>query len=156
MPILSPTLEQMVPSTIKVFLNMMLMETRYKKFRTILLTRTILKNTIAMAILAIGSISIPIEANQNRTDSIVFEYNTKPFVAFYKSYLAEIYGKPQKNLVKKRTYYNALTKVAYQTWEYNYETDNMGLVTKETWNIYTLPNNVLERTESTYFTYLKP
>lgn len=94
--------------------------------------------------------------NQNRTDSIVFEYNTKPFVAFYKSYLAEIYGKPQKNLVKKRTYYNALTKVAYQTWEYNYETDNMGLVTKETWNIYTLPNNVLERTESTYFTYLKP
>ncbi len=91
----------------------------------------------------------------NKRDSIVFEYYTdKPQHNFYKTHLPQLYGKPTKNLVKKRTYYNA-AKIAYMTWEYLYDTNEIGLVTKEVFSIYTHPGAVLNKSDTTYFTYNK-
>lgn len=91
----------------------------------------------------------------NKRDSIAFEFYTdKPQHIFYKSHLPQLYGKAVKNLVKKRTYYNT-AKVAYQTWEYSYDTNEKGLVTKEIWNVYTQPGAILNRSDTTYFSYNK-
>lgn len=91
----------------------------------------------------------------NKRDSIVFEfYADKPQHNFYKTHLPQLYGKATKNLVKKRTYYNA-AKAAYQTWEYEYNTNEIGLVTKEVFSIYTQPGAVLNRSDTTYYTYNK-
>jgi len=91
---------------------------------------------------------------QNKVDSIVFE--TDPLRAsfvVYKPHLPEIYGKPLKNLVTKRTYYNALTGVAYESWEYEYTTDAIGLVTREIWKVYRLPDRLLTRSDTTWLSY---
>lgn len=94
--------------------------------------------------------------SQNREDSIVYEYYAdKIYHLPYKGQLTELYGNPQKNLVKKRNYYNNLTKVFYQSFEYEYETDEIGLVKKEIWNIYSQPGNVLQRTDTSYMSYIK-
>ena len=94
------------------------------------------------------------DPSQNKRDSIVFEFYNKPQVASYKSFPWGLYGKPVKNLVKKRTYYNQTTGGnLYQTWEYEYETNSAGLVTREIWAVYNQPGNVLNRKDTTNYTW---
>lgn len=94
------------------------------------------------------------DPSQNKRDSIVFEFYNKPQVASFKSFPWGMYGKPVKNLVKKRTYYNQTTGGnLYQTWEYEYETNNAGLVTREIWTVYNQPGNVLNRKDTTFYNW---
>ncbi|MDF2381299.1 hypothetical protein JMG10_07470 [Nostoc ellipsosporum NOK] len=91
----------------------------------------------------------------NQRDSIAFEFYTdKPQKIFYKGHLPEMYGKPLQNLVKSRSYYNmSRSSELYQRWEYNYLTDAQGYVTREVWLIYSYPGSVLQRSDTTYYSY---
>lgn len=91
----------------------------------------------------------------SRKDSVVFEYYLdKPLHVPFKAALESTLGKPNKHLIKKRLYYDLLnSNVLRQTYEYDYLTDENGLVTREIWRIYTQPGNVLTRTDTTFFTY---
>lgn len=93
----------------------------------------------------------------NANDSIAYEYTANlPYKAdFYSSGLPSSFlGKPSKNLVQKATYYNKLnSNTIRQTTEYQYQTDNIGLVTKRIFNIYTQPGNSLILTDTTAYTY---
>lgn len=63
-------------------------------------------------------------------------------------------SKPAVNLIKKATYYDLLNnKNIRQTAEYSYQTDELGLVTRRTFAIYTQPGNVLGLSDTTYYTY---
>lgn len=64
------------------------------------------------------------------------------------------FGKPAKNLMKKITYYDQLNNNKIrQTHEYSYQTNEMGLVTKSTLNIYTQPENVRIYSDTSYYNY---
>lgn len=93
----------------------------------------------------------------NASDSVVYEYAANlPYRAdFYNTGLPTSFmGKPAKNLVQKATYYDKLNSNAIrQTTEYQYQTDNIGLVTRRVFNIYTQPGNTLLFTDTTAYTY---
>lgn len=95
----------------------------------------------------------------NARDSIVYEYyNNLPFRAdFFNTGLpVSALGSPAKNLIKKATYYNTLNNnVIRQAFEYAYETDNDGLITKKILSVFTMPGNVLALTETIDYTYYK-
>ncbi|QEC41695.1 hypothetical protein [Pseudobacter ginsenosidimutans] len=90
-------------------------------------------------------------------DSVVYEYiaNLPYRAVFYGGGLpASFYGKPSKNLLQKTTYYDKLNNNAIrQTMEYQYQTDDIGLVTKRILNMYTQPGNTLVQTDTTAYTY---
>lgn len=88
-------------------------------------------------------------------DSIVFEYyNDK--LKLTELYLTESkYGKLEKNLVKRRLYYNLLAAgVLRQTYDYEYLTDGNGLVTRQIWTVRNQPGNTVTRSDTTYFEYV--
>ncbi|MGE9311340.1 hypothetical protein ACLOAU_06835 [Niabella sp. CJ426] len=93
----------------------------------------------------------------NALDSVVYEYAANlPYRAgFYSGGLpVSFYGKFSKNLLQKTTYYDKLNnKVIRQTVEYQYQTDDIGLVTKRVLNIYTQPGSTLIQTDTTVYTY---
>lgn len=91
----------------------------------------------------------------NQKDSIVFEfYADKPQKTFYKGHLADQYGKPVQNLVKRRLYYKLTDgNQLFQTWDYNYLTDAQGNVTREVWQVFTYPGAILSRSDTTFYTY---
>ncbi|MFV0606653.1 MAG: hypothetical protein ACK5NK_12505 [Niabella sp.] len=90
-------------------------------------------------------------------DSVAYEYYTQlPYMADYYAMglPPSLYNKPTKNLLKKMTYYNLLNnKNIYQTREYSYEVDAIGLVTKSTQTFYSQPGNVIGRSDTTTYTY---
>ncbi|MCH5717734.1 hypothetical protein [Niabella hibiscisoli] len=90
---------------------------------------------------------------QHRQDSIVFEFTGVPDKVSYKINLADQFGKALKNLVRKRSYYNRLTRSLYQTWEYQYKVNEAGLVTEEVWNVYDQPAMKLVRTDTSRMKY---
>ncbi|MGE9314890.1 hypothetical protein ACLOAU_24755 [Niabella sp. CJ426] len=55
--------------------------------------------------------------------------------------------------MQKRSYYNRLTRLLYQTWEYQYQVNEAGLVTEEVWNIYDQPAAKLIRTDTSRMKY---
>lgn len=93
----------------------------------------------------------------NALDSVVYEYAANlPYRAgFYSGGLpASFFGKPAKNLLQRTTYYDKLNNNAIrQTIEYQYQVDDMGLVTRRILNIYTQPGNNLMQTDTTAYTY---
>jgi hypothetical protein len=91
--------------------------------------------------------------SQNRQDSIVFEFTSILDKGSYKTSLADRFGKALKNLVQKRSYYNRLTRLLYQTWEYQYQVNEAGLVTEEVWSIYDQPAAKLIRTDTSRMKY---
>ncbi|WP_162817826.1 hypothetical protein U0035_18965 [Niabella yanshanensis] len=92
--------------------------------------------------------------SQNRQDSIVFEFTAIPDEVSYKTGMADRFGKAPKNLVQKRGYYNRLTRLLYQTWEYQYKINKAGLVSEEIWNIYDQPAARLIRTDTSRMKYI--
>jgi len=93
----------------------------------------------------------------NAKDSVAYEYAANlPYRAdFYSTGLPTSFsGKPSKNLLQKAIYYDKLNSNAIrQTTEYQYQTDDIGLVTKRVFNIYTQPGNILMLTDTTVYTY---
>lgn len=92
-------------------------------------------------------------------DSVVFEYTTLPYRADFSINGMPIsrYGKPEKYLIKKATYYNKLDNNALrQTYEYSYQTNEIGLTSKKIMNIYTQPGNVLLLTDTIAYSYQIP
>jgi hypothetical protein len=93
----------------------------------------------------------------NALDSVVYEYaaNLPYRAAFYSGGLpVSFYGKLSKNLLQKNTYYDKLNNYAIrQTVEYQYQTDDIGLVTKRILNIYAQPGNTLTQTDTTAYAY---
>ncbi|OSZ76822.1 hypothetical protein CAP36_10320 [Chitinophagaceae bacterium IBVUCB2] len=93
----------------------------------------------------------------NALDSVVYEYAANmPYRAgFYSAGLpVSFYGKLSKNLLQKTTYYDKLNnKAIRQTVEYQYQTDDIGLVTQRILNIYMQPGNTLMQTDTTVYTY---
>jgi hypothetical protein len=93
----------------------------------------------------------------NARDSLVYEYaGNLPYRAgFYSTGLpASFAGKPAKNLLQKTTYYNKLNSNAIrQTIEYQYQTNDIGLVTRRVLNIHTQPGNTLIQTDTTAYSY---
>ncbi|MFT3676587.1 MAG: hypothetical protein QM781_11860 [Chitinophagaceae bacterium] len=90
-------------------------------------------------------------------DSVVMEYysNLTYRADYYNSGLPTSYlSKPAVNLLKKATYYDLLNnKNIRQTAEYSYQTDELGLVTRRTFAIYTQPGSILGLSDTTYYTY---
>jgi len=90
-------------------------------------------------------------------DSVVMEYysNLTYRADYYNSGLPlSFFSKPAVNLPKKATYYDLLNnKNIRQTSEYSYQTDELGLVTRRTFAIYTQPGNILGLSDTTYYTY---
>ncbi|MBP7558258.1 MAG: hypothetical protein KA821_18420 [Chitinophagaceae bacterium] len=90
-------------------------------------------------------------------DSVVMEYysNLSYRADYYNTGLpSSFFSKPAVNLLKKATYYDLLNnKNIRQTAEYSYQTDELGLVTKRTFSIYTQPGNVLGLSDTTYYIY---
>lgn len=93
----------------------------------------------------------------NALDSVVYEYAPHlPYrTGFYSGGLpVSFYGKLSTNLLQKTTYYDKLNnKAIRQTVEYQYQTDDIGLVTKRVLNIYMQPGNTLTQTDTTAYTY---
>lgn len=90
-------------------------------------------------------------------DSVVMEYypGLTYRADYYNSGLpTSFFSKPATNLLKKSTYYDLLNnKNIRQTAEYSYQTDELGLVTRRTFSVYTQPGNVLGLSDTTYYTY---
>lgn len=93
----------------------------------------------------------------NASDSVVYEYYTNlPYRAgFYSTGLpASFGGKPAKNLLQKTTYHDKLNNNAIrQTITYEYQTNDIGLVTRRVLNIHIQPGNTLIQTDTTAYTY---
>lgn len=93
----------------------------------------------------------------NLNDSMVYEYAVNlPYRAgFYSTGLPiSFLGKSSKYLLQKAIYYDKLNGNAIrQTTEYQYQTDEIGLVTRRVFNIYTHPGNTLLLTDTTAYTY---
>lgn len=90
-------------------------------------------------------------------DSVTFEYYMdKPKKA--PRYATDLlYGNLEKNLVKKRSYYDLLNAGALRrTYEYEYVTDANGLISREIWTIKNQPGDIVIRRDTTdleYFCY---
>lgn len=88
-------------------------------------------------------------------DSVVFEYYLdKPKVAELYGFESK-YGKLNKNLIKKRLYYDLLnSNTLRQTYEYEYLTDSKGLVTRQIWVVKNQPSNIEIRRDTSYYEYI--
>ncbi len=89
-------------------------------------------------------------------DSVVYEYTALPFhVDFFTNGMpVSLFGKLDKHLLKKATYYNQLNNNAIrQTMEYAYQTNEIGLITRKILHLYTHPGNVLMLADTTAYTY---
>lgn len=90
-------------------------------------------------------------------DSVVMEYypNLTYRTDYYNSGLPlSFFSKQAVNLLKKATYYDLLNnKNIRQSTEYSYQTDELGLVTRRSFAVYTQPGNVLGLSDTTYYTY---
>lgn len=93
----------------------------------------------------------------NVSDSVVYVYAVDlPYRAgFYSAGLPTSFlGKPAKQLLQKAMYYDKLNNnIIRQTTEYQYQTDDIGLVTRRVFNIYSQPGNTLLLTDTTAYTY---
>ncbi|MFN8237469.1 MAG: hypothetical protein U0T77_04810 [Chitinophagales bacterium] len=88
-------------------------------------------------------------------DSIVFEYYNDKLKTTELYPMESKYGKLEKNLVKRRLYYNLLAAgTLRQTYDYEYLTDGDGLVTRQIWTIRSQPDNTVTRSDTTYFEYV--
>jgi len=105
----------------------------------------------------IYDVTRPLNPSLSTKDSVVFEYySDKLFHVSLSNVLYKIFGKPEKNLVKKRTYYD-LNKSAniHRTTEYEYVLDTDGLVTQSLTKYLNQPGNVLTRADTVVYTYYK-
>ncbi len=95
------------------------------------------------------------DPSRTTKDSVVFEYyNSVPLLVPFKWVLERRYGKPNENLVKKRTYYDQLNNnIIRKTYDYEYELDSNGLVSREIWRVTELPSGTVTRVDTTYYTY---
>lgn len=91
----------------------------------------------------------------NKRDSIVFEYYLdKPKVSVT-TIFEERYGNLVKNQVKKWSFYNTLSSnTLTKTYEYEYLTDSIGLVTKQIFTAKDQPGNVVTSSDTTYYQYI--
>lgn len=99
-------------------------------------------------------INFSVPANSTK-DSIVFEYYLDKPKVTEKNALESKYGKLEKNLIKKRSFYDLLNSGNLKrTYEYEYLTDANGLVTREIWTIKNQPGNIETRRDTTYYEYI--
>lgn len=88
-------------------------------------------------------------------DSIVSEYYTDKLKVAELYPFESKYGKLEKNLIKRRLYYNLLAAGALrQTYDYEYLTNSDGLITRQIWTIRSQPDNTVTRSDTTYFEYV--
>ncbi len=105
----------------------------------------------------IYDLTYPALPANNKRDSVVFEYDlSKPLHVPFEYALQEKYGKLNQHLVTKRLYYNTLAgNVLRLTYNYQYDIDANGLVTKRIQTIYTQPGNVLSQSDTTFYSYYR-
>ena len=86
---------------------------------------------------------------------MVFEYYlTKPKLAEKYGFESK-YGKLEKNLFKKWSFYNLLAgNVLRKTYEYEYLTDANGYVTRQVFISKNQPGDVVTGTDTTYYQYI--
>lgn len=89
-----------------------------------------------------------------RRDSVVFEYYLdKPKLAG-RNALEDKYGKLEKNLVKKFTFYNTSSGTVRKTYDYAYITDSKGLVTRQFFTAIDQPSGVITSKDTTDYEYI--
>ncbi|HMT72494.1 MAG TPA: hypothetical protein PKA77_00370 [Chitinophagaceae bacterium] len=89
-------------------------------------------------------------------DSVVYEYTSLPFRADYfnTGMSVSLFGKPDKQLLKKATYFDQLdNNVIRQTMEYSYQTNSIGLITQKILNLYAQPGKTLMLADTTTYNY---
>ncbi|MCC6584894.1 MAG: hypothetical protein IT271_14410 [Chitinophagales bacterium] len=87
-------------------------------------------------------------------DSVTFEYYLDKPKKAEKFGFERKFGNLEKNLVKKRYYYDLLNSgTLKKTYEYEYLTDANGLVTREIWTVKNQPGNIETRRDTTYYQY---
>lgn len=88
-------------------------------------------------------------------DSVVFEYYPDKLKKAEKYGFESKYGNLEKNLVKKRYYYDLFNSgTLRRTYEYEYLTNTDGYVTREIWVVKDQPGNVETRRDTTYYEYI--
>ncbi|MCO5229556.1 MAG: hypothetical protein M9958_00230 [Chitinophagales bacterium] len=86
-------------------------------------------------------------------DSITFEYYPNELKVPIDYALQDKFGKNNKHLVKKRNNYDRATATLKKTYEYIYEFDSKGLVTKRFLKIFSQPGNILISSEQDEYSY---
>ncbi|MFN8297404.1 MAG: hypothetical protein U0T69_14495, partial [Chitinophagales bacterium] len=88
-------------------------------------------------------------------DSVVFEYYTDKLKKAEKFGFESKFGNLEKNLVKKRYYYDLFNSGNLRrTYEYEYLTNADGFVTREIWIIKNQPGDIETRRDTTYYEYI--
>lgn len=86
-------------------------------------------------------------------DSVTFEYYSDELLVPFEYALQGKFGKSNKHLKKNRIHYDRATGTLKKTYEYFYELDAKGLVTRRQMKIFLQPGNVLTSVEDAHYTY---